>query len=83
MVERLRQDTEHIEELTIALKSFANEGLRTLVLAQRQLREEDWRVWDEVRPARIRHIRGLACMLLSNTCSGSGPSHTYPSYLSP
>lgn len=48
MVERLRADCERVQELTDALRGYANEGLRTLVLAQRQLREEDWKRWDQV-----------------------------------
>ena len=51
MVDRLRADTPSVEQLTEALKGFAGEGLRTLVIAQRQLREQDWRAWDEVHRA--------------------------------
>ena len=51
MVDRLRADTPFVEQLTKALKGFAGEGLRTLVIAQRQLREQDWRAWNEVHHA--------------------------------
>mmetsp|Transcript_14794 Transcript_14794/g.21547 ORF Transcript_14794/g.21547 Transcript_14794/m.21547 type:complete len:590 (-) Transcript_14794:434-2203(-) len=58
MVERLRDDSVHVDELSEALKGFANEGLRTLVLAQRQLREEDWREWDELHRAAQQALTG-------------------------
>ena len=48
MVERLDPETLKVDELSEALKGFANEGLRTLVLAQRQLREEEWQQWDAI-----------------------------------
>jgi phospholipid-transporting ATPase len=48
MLERLHPETKLVDELTEALKGFANEGLRTLVLAQRQLRESEWQQWDSI-----------------------------------
>ena len=52
-MERLRSDAKFVPEMTEALKSFANEGLRTLVIAQRYLNESDWRVWDQVRATAV------------------------------
>lgn len=47
MLERIKAKQKDKDDLEDALRGYAQEGLRTLVLASRELKEEAWRTWDQ------------------------------------
>ncbi|EKX38131.1 hypothetical protein GUITHDRAFT_43842, partial [Guillardia theta CCMP2712] len=48
MLDRLAPGQSYIHETADMLKSYAQEGLRTLVIGQREISEQEWREWDKV-----------------------------------
>ena len=46
MLERVQCGGAERERLESALKAYAQEGLRTLVIAKKKLAEEEWEAWD-------------------------------------
>ena len=48
MLDRLAPGQSYIHETAEMLKSYAQEGLRTLVIGQREISEQEWREWDKV-----------------------------------
>lgn len=51
MIDRLVPDQRAVAVMKSALAHYGNEGLRTLVLAQRVLTEEQWAAWNKVYQA--------------------------------
>jgi hypothetical protein len=51
MIDRLAPDQRAVAMMKNALAHYGNEGLRTLVLAQRVLTEEQWAAWNKVYQA--------------------------------
>jgi phospholipid-transporting ATPase len=51
MLERIKPGQEEAEQMKTQLGLYATEGLRTLVLATKELTEEEWKAWNEVHHA--------------------------------
>ena len=56
--ERLSTSSYHVEETQQYLEEFANDGLRTLVLAYREIESEEYYQWGEMRERAATQING-------------------------